>query len=389
MDIIEYVKKNNIKPRKIEMNVALSSTGLDDPEIAELAYDIVTYYKDTDIPSGIDGVLTPKTPDNAGMVANSFLKYEKLCPTKPMEFGAKKVTGISDSDLADGIKGIENTLLYRILTKAQNYPDTKFEIVFANNYALDLFNKSISNDDPRYSRALYSYDDSSLKFTPRDGVKIMVLEDLAMRYLANEIPTFSLANIRVATDGRYTPENFLNDLYKFSNQKPTKNVKNLSEQLDNIKNIVNYFKESFPDCAKNDFFRENKPLEVIPLRHIGLKNYLDRAGMTDEKFYGVLQKAKEGNGCAVLSTIRYFIVDRYRGNDFKEKCLNMFERFDNMGFYDPNTASDLVYGLVKGSGFKATNYQPMSENPTLDEQVAKIKTNSSPLVLPDDIVVPF
>ncbi len=188
MDIIEYVKKNNIKPRKIEMNVALSSTGLDDPEIAELAYDIVTYYKDTDIPSGIDGVLTPKTPDNAGMVANSFLKYEKLCPTKPMEFGAKKVTGISDSDLADGIKGIENTLLYRILTKAQNYPDTKFEIVFANNYALDLFNKSISNDDPRYSRALYSYDDSNLKFTPRDGVKIMVLEDLAMRYLANEIP---------------------------------------------------------------------------------------------------------------------------------------------------------------------------------------------------------
>jgi len=27
---------------------------------------------------------------------------------------------------------------------------------------------------------------------------------------------------------------------------------------DNIKNIVNYFKESFPDCGKNDFFRENK-----------------------------------------------------------------------------------------------------------------------------------
>ena len=78
MDIIEYVKKNNIKPRKIEMNVALSSTGLDDPEIAELAYDIVTYYKDTDIPSGIDGVLTPKTPDNAGMVANSFLNMRSF-----------------------------------------------------------------------------------------------------------------------------------------------------------------------------------------------------------------------------------------------------------------------------------------------------------------------
>jgi len=389
MDIVEYVKKNDIKPKKIEMNIALSSTGLDNPEIVELAYDIVTYYKDTDIPNNIHGVVIPTTPDNSGLVSSAFLKYEKLCPSKPMEIGAKKITGINDSDLADGIKGIENTLLYRIFAKAQTYEDTKVEVVFANNYALDLFNRSVSNNDSRYDRSLYTFDEQTLTYIPRRGMKIMVLEDLAMRYLADEIPTFSLANIRVATDGRYRSESFINDFYKFSSQQPTKNVKNLSEQLNNIKNIVNYFKESFPECAKNDFFKENRPLDVIPLRHIGLKNYLDRAGMTDEKFYGVLQKAREGNGNAVLSTIHQSIMDRYKGETFKDKCLNMFEKFDERGIYDPSTASDLIYGLVQGTGFKATNYKPLSENPTLDEQVAKIKNNSSALVIPDDIKVPF
>ena len=49
----------------------------------------------------------------------------------------------------------------------------------------------------------------------------------------------------------------------------------------------------------------------------------------------------------------------------------------------------MIYGLVQGAGFKSTNYKPLSENPTLDEQVAKIKSNSSALVMPEDIVVPF
>ena len=266
--LVDYAREKNLVPQRIELDVAIASTGLEDPKIIEILTYVSTYYDSNSLPDNIEGAQKAVRSYDAArdLVFQTTLFYDKINPEKLMESGATAITGIRDCDLKNA-KLFKDSKFVNVLERAKKYDNVILR--FANNYALDLISKELK--DCGYE-PLLTYNPINMEFKVIDKPKIYVLEDLAMRYLDDRIPSFSLNNISKAMENKYDLElqdRIVDEVARKYSSDTTPNVNNLARNLGASKGIIDCFNAHHYESIQYDFTKDNYPLRTFPFKAVG------------------------------------------------------------------------------------------------------------------------
>ena len=364
--LVDYAREKNLIPQKIELDVAIASTGLEDPKIVEILTYVNTFYNADSLPDNIEGAQKSTRNQNDGLVFQTSLFYDKINPEKPMESGATAITGIRDCDLKNA-NLFKDSKFVNVLERAKKYDNVILR--FANNYALDLVSKELRDCG---HEPLLTYNPIHMEFKVIDKPKIYVLEDLAMRYLDDRIPSFSLNNISKAMENKYDVElqdRIVDELARKYSSDTTPNVNNLARNLGASKGIIDCFNAHHYESIQYDFTKDNYPLRTFPFKAVGKKSIKTISDVSLPHLFSVFSKMKDNSGVAMVATVKDALRKKYPRMDFKDTLLDFFTEAKQLGMFDESSLDSYSKMFVRT--FKTVENDFISsgavkQNPTLD-----------------------